>query len=163
MAVTMDKQTLTRAHTLRAGLTRTAAFTAATVISLSGPLLPAVALAERPATLRTFVGQWYGHTRSLTVDSKGVAHEFLSAGCCDPLVRLRLRLYAPRGTATDASVKAYVSWVEILDPRAFDHAFPPPRTGEIVTWRLDDGVVAEPATHINYCDHSASGKGMCGA
>jgi len=144
-------------------LTRTLAFTAAAVIGLSGSLLPAVAIAERPATLTTFAGQWYGHTRSLTVNSKGVAQEFLSAGCCDPLVRLRLRLYAPRGTATNASVKAYVSWVHILDPRAFGPSFPAPHTGEIVTWRLDNGVLAEPATHINYCDYAASGKGTCGA
>jgi hypothetical protein len=144
-------------------LTRAVVHTVAAVISLAGSVLPAIAIADRPATIRTFAGQWYGHTRSLTVDLRGVAREFLSAGCCDPLVRLRLHLYAPRGTATDASVKAYVSWVHILDPRAFDPSFPAPRTGEIVTWRLNNGVLAEPATHINYCDYAASGEGTCGA
>jgi hypothetical protein len=136
---------------------------AAAITLLSVLLLPGAVAAEPTATLRTFVGQWYGHTRSLTVDSKGVAREFLGSGCCDPLVRLRLHLYAPGGTASNATVKAYVSWVHILDARAFGPSFPRPHTGQVVTWRLHNGVLTEPATHIVYCDYAADDKGRCGA
>lgn len=135
----------------------------AAALSLVALLLPGSAAAESTAALGTFQGRWYGHTRSLVVDSKGVAHEFLSSGCCDPLVRLRLHLYAPHGTARNATIKAYVSWVHILDARAFGPSFLAPHMGQIVTWRLHDGVLTEPATHINYCDYSASMKGRCGA
>ena len=153
-----------RATRARRGWTRQTARSAAAAITLlSILLLPNPVAAEPTATLRAFVGQWYGHTRSLTVDSRGVAHEFLSSGCCDPLVRLRLHLYSPGGTANNATVKAYVSWVHILDARAFGPSFPRPRTGQIVTWRLHNGVLTEPATHIIYCDYAAEEKGRCGA
>jgi hypothetical protein len=156
-------QPVWRGSARRARTRQIARAAAAAITLLSILLLPSAVSAEPTATLRTFVGSWYGHTRSLVVDSRGVAHEFLGSGCCDPLVRLRLHLYAPRGTANNATVKAYVSWVHILDARAFGPSFPRPRTGQVVTWRLHNGVLTEPATHIVYCDSAADEQGRCGA
>lgn len=60
-------------------------------------------------------------------------------------------------------MKAYVSWVHVLDARAFGPSFPPPRAGQIVTWWLHNGVLTEPATHIIYCNYVTQMKGTCGA
>lgn len=136
---------------------------ASLIALLAGLVFATPAGAVGKATLATFAGEWYGHTRSLSVDTKGLVREFIGSGCCDPIVRLRLHLYSPRGSATRASVKAYVSWVRILDRRAFNSSFPAPRVGQKVTWRLQNGVLTEPATNITYCDPNADEKGRCGA
>ncbi len=155
-------QSLKRMHQ-RGRLRRSAVASASLAALVAAVFLANSASALSDGSLRPFVGQWYGHTRSLSVDGHGLAREYLSAGCCDPIVRLHLHLYSPRGTVTRATVKAYVSWVHILDPRAFNHSFPAPRVGQIVIWRLQDGVLMEPATHITYCDVGAGAEGRCGA
>ncbi len=119
--------------------------------------------AGRAATVRTFAGPWYGHTRGLSISSKGHAVESISDGCCDRIVVLHMTLYGPRGTATNATVLARVTFVHIYEPSAFGPKFPPPHPGEVTILRLNNGVITEPLTRINYCDLASDEKGTCGA
>lgn len=115
------------------------------------------------ATLSTFTGHWYGHTRGLTIDSKGRALESISDGCCDRIIGLQMTLSRPRGVATDASVTARVTWVRIYDTSVFGPEYPPPHPRETTTLHLNNGIITEPLTRTTYCDLAAEGKGICGA
>lgn len=115
------------------------------------------------ATLRTFAGTWYGHTRSLKITLKGVASESVGAGCCDPIIDLKFRLSHARGTSTKASATAHLSAVTIHDKTAFTTRNPAPRVGQTKRLRLRNGVITEPFIGTNYCDRRAGQKGTCGA
>lgn len=119
--------------------------------------------AGRAVTMSTFAGHWYGHTRGLSISSKGHAVESISDGCCDRTVVLHMTLYRPRGTATNATVSARVIFVHIYDLGAFGPKLPPPHLGEVTRLRLNKGVITEPLTRINYCDLAADEEGTCGA
>ena len=131
-----------------------------TAAAHSGSSSPPVA--ESSATLATFGGSWYGHTRGLNITSDGRANESIGSGCCDPVIDLELRLTSPTGTSSDASVTAIVVAVTVRDPTAYSSSNPPPRVGERTRLRLSSGVITEPLTQTNYCGDAAP-KGTCGA
>jgi hypothetical protein len=119
------------------------------------------AVSARKATLRTFAGTWFGHTRSLTITRRGRAKESIGNGCCDPVMDLKLRLSRPRGSSRHASVRARVTSVDVHDRSAMSRR--PPRVGETRRLRLRHGVIKEPLTHTNYCNMKADLRGSCGA
>lgn len=121
------------------------------------------ATAASHATLRTFAGTWYGHTRSLKITSKGVATESVGSGCCNPVIDLAFRLSHPRGTSSNASATARVVAVDVHDDGAFTNSDPAPRVGQTKRLRLRDGVITEPFTGTNYCNRRSGRKGTCGA
>jgi len=114
----------------------------------------------RQAGLAAFAGRWWGHTRGLTIRRDGRAAEFISSGCCDPVINLDFRLSRPRGTRADATAVATVTAVWVRDRSAFTAAAPAPHVGERRVIRLRDGVITEPITGTNYC---AAGVLKCGA
>ena len=116
----------------------------------------------RGATLATFAGLWYGHTRSLTIDRNGLARESISDGCCHRLIDLQMHLYRPRGVVGNATVMVRVTWVHIHDT-SFSPGYSPPRAAETARLRLRGGVITEPLTGTNYCDLAADMQGRCGA
>jgi hypothetical protein len=123
----------------------------------------AVTASAHKATLRTFAGTWYGHTRSLKITRKGRAKESIGDGCCNPVIDLRLRLSKPRGTRRRASVRARVTWVKVRDKSYFSKKHPAPHVGERRRMRLRNGVIKETLTGATYCNRKASRKGICGA
>ena len=137
---------------------------AAVSVSQAGAERPVrVTAAAKKATLRTFAGTWYGHTRSLKITRKGRAKESVGDGCCNPVIDLKLRLSKPRGTRRRASVRARVTWVKVRDKSYFSKKHPPPHVGQRRRMRLRNGVITEPFIHTNYCDRRAGRKGICGA
>src|SRR3954451_2519200 len=119
--------------------------------------------AAHRATLATFAGTWYGHTRGLVITRHGHAKESIGDGCCDPIVDLTLRLSHARGTRSNATVRARVTSVHVHNRRAFTRSNPPPRVGERRRLRLRHGVIKEPITRTNYCSYKADVRGTCGA
>jgi hypothetical protein len=134
-------------------------------------LAPAVAVASiagaapaaPKATLATFAGDWAGHTRGLTITPGGRARESIGAGCCNPVVDLRLRLSHPRGTSHVASVAVRVTFVKIHDPSSYGSSYPAPHVGQTGRVKLRYGVITDSVTGANYCNARAQAKGTCGA
>lgn len=114
------------------------------------------------ATLEPFVGTWYGHTRSLTVDRAGVAKESVSDGCCDLVIRLTLRLAHPRRIGDSVVATATVVRAHVFDRSAFGKRTPP-RVGDRGRFTLRRGIINEHITGTTYCDSRASRLGRCGA
>jgi hypothetical protein len=114
------------------------------------------------ATLRPFVGTWYGHTRSLVVDRAGVTRESISDGCCDPVIRLTTRLSHPRRVGSSVVATATVVRARIFDRSAFGTRAPP-RAGDRGRFTLRRGIVRDSLTQATYCDSRASRLGRCGA
>ena len=119
-----------------------------------------VRMTPRKATLVTFAGYWYGHTRGLVITVGGLAQESISDGCCRPVIDLQFGLSHPRGTPRDATALATVTAVRVLDKGALLKAYPAPRVGEVRLLRLKNGVITEPLTGTNYC---APHRNVCGA
>ena len=119
--------------------------------------------ATHKATLATFAGTWFGHTRSLKITRDGLARESLGSGCCDPVVDLRLKLSHPRGTNHVGSVAVRVTSVVIHDPSAYSSSFPAPRVGQTGRFKLRFGVITETVTQTNYCKPGGGDRGRCGA
>ncbi|HTN23312.1 MAG TPA: hypothetical protein VL120_04960 [Solirubrobacteraceae bacterium] len=125
--------------------------------------LAARAAATNTATVATFAGSWFGHTRSLKITRGGIASESIGLGCCDPVVDLRLKLSHPRGTNHVASVAVRVTKVVIRDPSNYSASNPAPRVGQTGRFKLRFGVITETLTGTNYCNQAAGLKGTCGA
>lgn len=117
----------------------------------------------KAATLATFAGAWYGHTRSLVITGNGRATEVIGSGCCDPVIDLHLQLSGPAGTMSNASVTATVTAVIVRDPKFYPPGNPPPRVGQSAKLTLKNGEIVEPITNTNYCNNAAGAKGLCGA
>jgi hypothetical protein len=115
------------------------------------------------ATLRSFVGTWYGHTRVLTVDRAGVAKESISDGCCDLVIRLTTRLSHPRRLNGAVVATATVVRARIFDRSAYGPSHPPPRVGDRGRFTLRRGIITERLTDTTYCNKRASRLGRCGA
>ena len=141
----------------------------ASVLAFSLFALPAVAAQDRAsepsahATLATFAGHWFGHTRALTITRSGTAHESVGSGCCDEVIKLDLKLSDPRGTSRRATARVRIVKVQILDKTAYSGSHKAPRVGQVGTLRLRDGVITEPFIKTNYCNKAAGLKGDCGA
>ncbi len=126
-------------------------------------LLPPIAsTASSPrATLATFKGTWYGHTRYLKITAHGLATESIGDGCCDPIIDLSFDLSQPRGTPHNATVVATVTRVHVTNKSEFSKSSPAPTVGETRVIRLYNGVITETLTGARYCgDHAPS---VCGA
>jgi hypothetical protein len=119
--------------------------------------------AREQATLATFAGDWAGHTRALTITGSGHAKESIGAGCCDPVVDLRLRLSRPRGDRHVASVAVRVTFVKIHDPSAYSRSYPAPHVGQRGRLKLRYSVITDSVTGANYCNARSQAKGTCGA
>jgi hypothetical protein len=141
----------------------------ATMSQAAGPhaKLPAVVRTAAPhahkATLKTFAGSWFGHTRDLKITRKGHAKESISDGCCDPVITLRFRVSDVRGTVHKASARVKVTVVHVHDRSAYPKGTHPPHKGEVRRIRLKKGVITERLTKTNYCDTKADKTGVCGA
>src|SRR5262249_8870145 len=72
--------------------------------AVGGPRPPAP-----PASLATFAGTWGGHTRSLSITSKGRGRERADAGCCTPGYRMTFQILSVSGTLTHATAKYRVT------------------------------------------------------
>lgn len=139
-------------------ISRTRVLTGLAVVAL----LPAACGGAAEATLGTFSGTWYGHTRSLTI-SHGHARESIGSGCCDPVIDLELELSRPHGRPNGATAIVTVTAVRVRDTRIYTKARPAPRVGQTGTLRLRGGVITESLTRTNYCDKTAGRAGKCGA
>jgi hypothetical protein len=118
------------------------------LLVLVGALVATAAAATpRPATVSTFAGDWWGHTRSLLISRTGQAEEVVDDGCCTRVVSLRFKLLRPSGTVKDAGVSFRVTAVGRWDaPR------PRPRVGQLGRLRLRDGIIVDLLTRADYCN-----------
>lgn len=139
---------------------------------LTAVLLPSAAAGATPiqvhvmqskATVRTFAGDWYGHTRGLVISKHGHGQESIGNGCCDEVIKLRFHLSAVRGGARHASAKARVTHVHVYDHSYYSRSNPPPHVGEVRRITLRRGVINEKITGTNYCNMHADMTGACGA
>lgn len=116
--------------------------------------------AARPATFRTFRGEWTGHTRSLRIRKGHVARERISLGCCEQVADLTLEVRHVRGTVRHATIEATVTKVRFF---AEEPDRPAPAIGDVVRLGLDRGVLTEPASGTFYCNEKRGLAGVCGA
>ena len=117
------------------------------------------------ATLLTFAGSYYGHTRGLHIARDGRAREVINDGCCYLVIGLRFRVSRPRGTPRDAAATVTVTRVR-LGERArsmWPKALPIPRVGDSGTLRFRRGIIIDSLTGTKYCDPTRGGDGKCGA
>lgn len=135
----------------------------AVLVSTTLALTSFASATSSKATLSTFVGTWYGHTRGLKIKSTGYAKESIGDGCCNPIIDLKLRLSKPHGTKQKASIRARVTSVQVHDPSVFTPANPAPHVGQVRRLRLKHGVITEPLTGTVYCNMASDLKGKCGA
>lgn len=100
------------------------------------------------ATLRTFVGYWWGHGRGLRIDRFGRGREFERATLDTPPFNasLRFRIVVVGGSRTAADAR-----FRVLSVRNVNHTFPRIRIGQLGTLRLRHGVVTDGLTHGTYC------------
>jgi hypothetical protein len=115
------------------------------------------------ATLATFKGNWFGHTRELTIGQLGHAKAEIGDGCCDPVITFRFELSDVRGTTHNASARAKVTVVHVHDHSEFPPGSPPPHKGEVRRIHLKNGVITDPFTGTTFCDSKADQAGTCGA
>jgi hypothetical protein len=116
------------------------------------------ASAPRRATLATFAGYWWGHSKGLNITRHGFGKESINSGCCFPELDVSFRLSSPRGSQRFAAATATVTAVRIHGHRLY--AVGPARVGQRFTLRLRNGVITEPLTGAIYC---APEVGKCGA
>ena len=131
------------------------------LLVLAGALVVTAAAAPpRAATVSTFAGEWRGHTRSLLITRTGQAEEVVDDGCCTRVISMHFKLLQPSGTVTDAAVAFRVTAV-----RRWDEPGPRPRVGQLGRLRLRDGIVVDPLTGANYCNHRTrpARARLCGA
>jgi hypothetical protein len=129
---------------------------------VAGILAAAASATPPPATLRTFAGEWVGHTRILKVTRAGRATEQVDDGCCTRVYSVTLQLSRPRGTARTATVTARVAAVHVYE-RAFARSHPFLRPGAVGRLTLRNGVVTDSLTGVTYCNQAADRRGTCGA
>jgi hypothetical protein len=141
---------------------------APSAMSHAAPGHPARSVTSQPAaqahaTLSTFAGKWFGHTRGLRIKPNGHAKEAIGDGCCDPVISLQFTLSHPHGTSHHARAEATVTKVKVHDKGDFSKKSPPPHVGEVRRIVLKRGVITERLTGTNYCDTAADNRGVCGA
>lgn len=130
---------------------------AMTVALSAVPALPAHARAK--PTLKTFAGDWIGHTRYMKISGAN-AKEHIGDGCCHPIFNAHYKLSNPRNSPKGAIVTATVTYVKVFDADVFTDAFPRPRVGQKTTFRLRKDVLVELSRKVTYCGPS---KSVCGA
>ena len=126
-------------------------------------LAVAVPATASAVSLSTFVGEWGGHTRGLTISHKGRGVETIGDGCCDEIIDLTFRVSRPRAGAHGALATITVTSVKVHDKSAFTKAHPAPHVGSVGTLRLAHHVLHESLTRTIYCDETSGMRGTCGA
>lgn len=116
---------------------------------------PTTTITPQRATLATFAGTWYGHTRSLRITRTGLATESIGAGCCNHAITFTMRLSDPSGTTSVGSVLTRVVAVLEVNPADFNRASPTPEVGQTGQMTLRHGVIVDPFLHADYCDMAA--------
>lgn len=112
------------------------------------------------ATLATFAGHWWGHTRGLDITRAGYGSERVSDGCCYRVIDLSFRLSRPRGTPRDAVITLRVTGVRLYNKALYWKNRPLPRIGQRATLRLRNGVLTESVTGTIFCAPQVT---ACGA
>jgi hypothetical protein len=111
-----------------------------------------------PAALATFAGRWGGHTRGLSITSRGQGRESASGGCCMPIYKMTFQIVSVSGTVTRAtaayrvtSFRRYESGVRDLHP------------GQIGKLLLRNGIVTNTLIDVYFCSDPAWGAtNACG-
>lgn len=101
------------------------------------------------------MGDWYGHTRRLTITADGRVHELISSGCCQLYADVRYRLLptTERITAGGRSISMEVTAVTVGNVRV----------GQRGLLRMSGNqVFSGPTGGTNYCGPRAA-VGECGA
>lgn len=151
-------------RSLTAGLTLAALTAAATTTAAARPQLP-----QGPAkvTLKTFAGQWGGHTRGLKITRNGTATENVDDGCCTHVYTIRYKLSNPRGSASRPKITATITSAEVPDPSLFSKEFPQPKVGQKVTFTIKRTSKADILTtnprQVTYCRNVKGTASPCGA
>lgn len=119
----------------------------------TSPTSPVVSDTSAPAT--SWVGDWYGHTRRLTITADGRVHELISSGCCQLYADVRYRILptTERVTAGGRSISLEVTAVTVGNVRV----------GQSGLLRMSGNqVFSGPTGGTNYCGPRAA-VGECGA
>jgi hypothetical protein len=101
------------------------------------------------ASLRTFVGYWWGHTRGLDIHRSGLGSERVATHSPRLPVYgiVRFRVTGITGTQAAAAARIRVTSVQT----AGDGTFAGIRAGRRGELRLGHGVVTDTITHVSYC------------
>lgn len=126
------------------------------------PTTAATTTIPTKAAFANFVGQWYGHTRELTITNSGVATESIGNGCCDPVIDVTYQLSNPKQEGDTWTVPATVTAVQV-HPGWQGANQPAPQIGQSYNLTLSRGVIVSSLVGTNYCDTEADQAGTCGA
>jgi hypothetical protein len=123
------------------------------------------AQARRPslpkADLTTFVGSWGGHTRQFMIRPSGHGSEYVSSGCCYPIIKLSFEVMRVSGTVKQATATIRVTAVNLFH---WTRGGPRPHLGQIGRLVLKDGIVTDNVSGSFFCSDSAWGAtAACGA
>ena len=135
----------------------------------------AVAVPQEPDgvdLVSLFVGDWVGHTRTLTISKDGTAVESISSGCCSKTIDITYKLKTREIPADHpmlriegggvASIDAVVTSVQVGP--AWDAGQPVPKVGQRTTLSMLGGEITDQLTGTNFCDESRGvAPGTCGA
>ncbi|WP_157591770.1 hypothetical protein [Solirubrobacter soli] len=139
----------------------TALASIATTTATAQPDVPA------KVTLKTFTGQWTGHTRQLKIFSNGTARESVDDGCCTHVYTVRYKLSNPRGTKKRPVITATITSAEVPDPSLFSKTFPEPKVGQKTqfTIKYTDAadILTTKARKATYCRNGNGTASPCGA
>jgi hypothetical protein len=128
-----------------------------------GALLSVVAgCGDDGITVSTFAGARQGHGRTLIITNSGWAREQINSNCCKVALRLEFRISRPHGSVDDATARATVARVRVLDRQWFRKAQPAPRVGQTGTIHLRDHNVYEGLTRVYYCRPATWRFRLCG-
>jgi hypothetical protein len=100
------------------------------------------------ARLATFLGHWHGQARGLDVYRSGRGEEYIGAGN-RPIVTLTFDVLGVSGTRGVDDAHIRVTSVRITRRSAYFGSSP--RTGELGTLRLRDGIITDSTTRVLYC------------
>jgi hypothetical protein len=124
----------------------------------SGAGRPAPTRPVPSATLATFAGWWGGHTRGLSITSRGQGTERASGGCCMPIYKLTFQILSVSGTLT-RSTAAY----RVTSFRRYESGVKELRSGQVGKLLLRNGIVTNTLTDDYFCSNPAWGAtNACG-
>jgi hypothetical protein len=112
-----------------------------------------------PATFATFAGRWGGHTRGLSITSRGRGREDADDGCCTRVYHLAFQILSIHGSLTRATA-AY----RVTAFKRYERGVRRLRLGDIGMLVLKDGIVTNTLTDDFFCSNPAWGAtNACGA
>ena len=115
--------------------------------------------APPPASLATFAGRWGGHTRALSITSRGRGREDADDGCCTLVYRLRFQILSVSGTLTRATAV-----YRVTSFKRYERGVRRLHVGDAGKLSLRNGIVTNTLTRDFFCSAPAWGAtGACGA